>query len=56
MNSFVFASTEGMVLALAQVNKPFPSKVKDASQKRQLTVWISRDGRKQVDVFKDTGD
>lgn len=37
---------------LAQVNKSFESEVKEASQKQQLTVWISRDGRKQVDVFK----
>lgn len=45
-----------MFLALAQVNKLFENKVKEASQKQQLTVWISKDGRKQVDVFKETGD
>lgn len=49
INSLVFVSTEGMLLALAQVNKLFESEVKEASQKQQLTVWISRDGRKQVD-------
>lgn len=55
MNSFGFVSTEGMFLALALVNKPFESKGKEAGQKQQLTAWISRDGRKQVDVFKETG-
>lgn len=56
MNSPGFVSTEGMFLALAQVNKPSESEGKEAGQKQQLTAWISRDGRKQVDVFQETGD